>query len=111
MLYSNTSFPHKNTTTGPLLNQLLSQTQDISPAKTEYIHKDDMKESKDNMSQFSIESKNQVNIQIRELKSNMPSITSSKKKIVLYKTNKGYDRIKRETFERYPIIDYFLFII
>ena len=101
MLTSNLSYPNKKNTNNPMLNELLTHPMCISPIKTEYIVKDDMKDSKDNISQFSIESKNQVSIQIRELKSNVPSVTSSKKKIVLYKANKGYDKIKREAFEKY----------
>jgi hypothetical protein len=45
---------------------------------------------------YSIESKNKVAISIQNLKSQLPEILTPKKKIILYKTNQAYDRIKRE---------------
>lgn len=100
MLTSNLSYPNKKNANNPMLNELLVQPSGTLPLKTEYMTKDDMRDSKDNISQFSIESKNQVSIQIREYQSNAPSNTSSKKKIVLYKASKAYDKINREAFEK-----------
>jgi hypothetical protein len=54
-------------------------------------------ESRDTPS-YSIESKNQVDISIHNLKSKLPKIFNPKKKVILYKASKAYDRIKRDTY-------------
>lgn len=91
------SYNVKKNVTQIQLSQLLMHASETSPIKTEYY----MRDSKENMSQFSIESKNLVTVQKREANNSIATLNSSNKKIILYKTNKGYDKIKRDTYNRY----------
>lgn len=53
-------------------------------------------ESKD-FSQFSIESKNKVEIALVDLKTRLPQIFDQRKKVILYKPDKAYSKLNRAT--------------